>query len=127
MTTTSASSRTFSLLVLVFTLPSTVSEIYLYVLNGHLFSTGNLFAASRLALAIACVPVAFSLPRRFWMLCTVYFATFPLFIYFLMSQFPLRIYSGEWTPPAMDITPIILLAVGGLLTYLFVYRNEKTR
>jgi hypothetical protein len=123
----SPATRTLSIALFLFTLYTHATYIGIFVRTGNAFVTSSVVAMLQLALTVAAIWAAFTRPRLFWVLCLVFFLSYPVSMFLLQHWFPDVIYVEDPTAfpsPATNLGVPILLLLLSVATYVFAYRKE---
>lgn len=123
----SAATRTLSIALFLFTLYTHATYIGIFVSTGNAFVTSSVVEMFQLALTVVCIWAAFTRPPLFWILCLVFFLSYPISLFLLQHWFPDVIYVEDPTKypsPGLNLGIPILLLFLSVATYLFAYRRE---
>jgi hypothetical protein len=123
----SPATRTLSIALFLFTLYTHGAYIGAFASTGNAFVTSSVVAMLQLALTVVAVWAAFIRPRLFWMLCLVFFLSYPISVFLLQRWYPDVIYVEDpMNYPTIGLNlgiPVLLLLLSAA-TYFFAYRKE---
>lgn len=123
----SPATRTLSIALFLFTLYTHATYIGIFVSSGNALVTSSIVAMFQLVLTAVSIWSAFTRPRLFWILCLVFFLSYPFSLLLLQQWFPDIIYVEDPTKfpsPALNLGVPILLLLLSAATYVFSYRKE---